>query len=90
MTTVGYGDIAPKTSEGKIVAVCVMLIGIGTATLLIGAVAQQFVASKVVDPLEAIESDEQDLLVQVREIATRLDQLQAALERHQPRPPNSA
>jgi voltage-gated potassium channel len=90
MTTVGYGDITPKTSEGKIVAVCVMLIGIGTATLLIGAVAQQFVASKVVDPLEAIESDEQDLLVQVREIAMRLDQLQAALERHQPRPPDSA
>lgn len=31
MTTVGYGEVSPKTSEGKIVAVFVMLVGIGTA-----------------------------------------------------------
>ncbi len=81
MTTVGYGDITPKTSEGKIVAVAVMLIGIGTAALLIGAVAQQFVASTVGAELEELEVEEEDLLVQVRDIRTRLEQLQETLER---------
>lgn len=47
MTTVGYGDITPKTTEGKVIAVLVMLVGIGTATLLIGAVAQRFLAPSV-------------------------------------------
>jgi voltage-gated potassium channel len=85
MTTVGYGDITPKTTEGKIVAVVVMLVGIGTAFLLIGAVAQQFVAAKVGPSLEEIETEEEDLLGQVREISARLEQLHAALERHQGR-----
>jgi voltage-gated potassium channel len=62
MTTVGYGDIAPKTSEGKIEAVMVMLIGIGTAALLIGAVAQHFVATEVESVIEEVEADEEDLL----------------------------
>jgi voltage-gated potassium channel len=80
ITTVGYGDITPKTTEGKIVAIVVMLVGIGTATLLIGAVAQHFIATKVTQELDEIEVDERDLVAQVREIAARLDRLQAALE----------
>jgi voltage-gated potassium channel len=81
MTTVGYGDITPKTSEGRIVAVVVMLIGIGTATLLIGAVAQQFTATRIQPELKEVESAEEDLLVQVRDIAVRLQHVEAALER---------
>ena len=81
MTTVGYGDITPKTSEGKIIAVVVMLIGIGTATLLIGAVAQRFVATTVGPRLTEVESEEEQLLAEVREIAARLQDVQAVLER---------
>jgi voltage-gated potassium channel len=83
MTTVGYGDITPKTNEGKLVAVVVMLIGIGTATLLIGAVAKQFVAAEVESVIEEVEAGEEDLLGQVREIAARLEQLEGALRRRQ-------
>jgi voltage-gated potassium channel len=81
MTTVGYGDITPKTTESKVIAVVVMLVGIGTATLVIGAVAQRFLAHTV----EHVEIAEDDLLVQVREISARLGRLERALrERTQP------
>jgi voltage-gated potassium channel len=75
MTTVGYGDITPKTTEGKVIAVLVMLVGIGTAALVIGAVAQRFLAPSV----EHVEVAEDDVLVQVREISARLGQLERAL-----------
>lgn len=81
MTTVGYGDIHPTTTEGKAVAVVVMLVGIGTATLIIGAVARQFIAERIEEELEEVESGEEDLLAQVRDIAARLQRIEAALER---------
>ena len=74
MTTVG-GDITPKTTEGKAIAVVVMLVGIGTATLIIGAVAQRFLAPTV----EHVETAEDDLLLQVREISAQLSKLERAL-----------
>ena len=74
MTTVG-SDITPKTTEGKAIAVVVMLVGIGTATLIIGAVAQRFLAPTV----EHVETAEDDLLLQVREISAQLSKLERAL-----------
>ncbi len=74
MTTVG-DNLTPKTTEGKIISVVVMLVGIGTATLLIGAVAQRFLAPDV----EHVEATEDDLLAQVREISTQLGKLEHAL-----------
>jgi voltage-gated potassium channel len=75
MMTVAYGDITPKTTEGKIIAVIVMLVGIGTATLVIGAVAQRFLAPTV----EHVEIAEDDLLVQVGKISAQLATLERAL-----------
>ena len=86
MSTVGYGDVTPKTTEGKVVAVVVMMIGIGTAALLIGAVAQQFVNRQVETSMAELHGEEEDLLEQVREISTRLEVLQAAIQRSQGNP----
>jgi hypothetical protein len=47
MTTVGYGDLSPETSAGKLLAVFVMLVGIGAVTILTGAVAQQFLITEL-------------------------------------------
>jgi Ion channel len=43
MTTVGYGDLYPHTVSGKIVAVLVMLVGIGFVALLTGSIAEEFI-----------------------------------------------
>ena len=86
MTTVGYGDITPKSTEGEVLAVVVMIVGIGTATLLIGAVAQRFLAHSV----EHVESTEDDVLIEVREISMRLGRLERRLQQERqaasPRP----
>jgi len=41
-TTVGYGDIAPKTTDGRLVAVVLMLLGIGFISVFTGSVATFF------------------------------------------------
>ena len=42
VTTVGYGDIVPHTEAGRALAVLVMVTGIGTAALVVGAASQRF------------------------------------------------
>ncbi len=41
-TTVGYGDISPKTHIGRFVAIFLMLIGIGTFGMITGTIATYF------------------------------------------------
>jgi len=42
MTTVGYGDVVPVTSLGKIIATFIMLIGVGLVALPAGMLAARF------------------------------------------------
>jgi voltage-gated potassium channel len=46
MTTVGYGDVAAETQEGKLLSAVVMLVGIGFVAVVTGAIAQRFVVSE--------------------------------------------
>ena len=65
MTTVGYGDRYPITSEGRLVAVFLMAAGVGLFGTLSGAVASWFLspAAKEADgDLEEVKS----LLLEVR------------------------
>ena len=47
MTTVGFGDITPKTDLGRLLASVMMLIGWGTLAVPTGIVSAEFVAQKV-------------------------------------------
>jgi voltage-gated potassium channel len=76
MTTVGYGDITPKTPEGKVIAITVMAVGIGFATLLIGAISERFIKKDVTE----LAIDDADLLEQVRDISSRLQRLEQAIQ----------
>jgi voltage-gated potassium channel len=81
-TMATVGSLTPHTAAGKVIAVVVMLVGIGAATLVIGAVVQRFFAPAV----EHVELAEDDLLVQVRDISLRLQSLERALSnRRSPR-----
>jgi voltage-gated potassium channel len=43
-TTVGYGDISPKTTLGKAIAVVLMIIGIGFLGMLTGTISTYFLS----------------------------------------------
>jgi voltage-gated potassium channel len=43
ITTVGYGDVPVTTNGGRVIALIVMVVGIGFGTLVIGAVSERFI-----------------------------------------------
>jgi voltage-gated potassium channel len=49
MTTVGYGDISPASTGGKLVGVVLMLTGIGIVGLFTATVASVFVENKILE-----------------------------------------
>jgi voltage-gated potassium channel len=52
-TTVGYGDHSPENPLARVVAVVLMLLGIGTIGMLTGSIATYFIGddgTKMVDP----------------------------------------
>jgi voltage-gated potassium channel len=68
VTTVGYGDIYPKSVEGRIVGMVVMFAGIGFLSVLTATVASHFVKTdstpdntELMDALGRIEADLADL-----------------------------
>ena len=54
VTTVGYGDKTPTTVEGKIIAMVVMLFGIGFLSVLTATVASRFVKTERGDETQEI------------------------------------
>jgi len=68
LTTVGYGDFYPTTSGGRLVAILLMVFGIGFVAIFTGAVAAYFV-----------EEEESDLRDEVHAVREQLDRIERAL-----------
>jgi voltage-gated potassium channel len=89
MTTVGYGDLSPHTTGGRLVGIALMLIGIGFVALLTGAIAQRFltpqleegVASVEVEIAEDLGRARSELIGELREITRRLQALEQKVGR---------
>lgn len=73
ITTVGYGDVVPTTETGRIIAVTVMMVGIGFVAVLTGAVAERFLAPAE----EADAKTDREILIRLDAIVERLDELEA-------------
>lgn len=74
VTTVGYGDIKPDTDAGRIIAMIVMLVGIGFVAILTAGAAERF--------MRARREREDHMAAQLDEIVARLD----AMERRSQQP----
>lgn len=70
VTTVGYGDKIPNKPVGQVIAIAVMLVGIGFISVLTATVATRFIqtdtqSEHMLETLRRIEAD-------VAELKTRL------------------
>jgi voltage-gated potassium channel Kch len=79
VTTVGYGDNVPTNFAGRLIAVLVMLLGIGFLTVITAAITSTFVARS---RREQTPSDVEDAMAeQLRRLDSRLEGIEAALGR---------
>jgi voltage-gated potassium channel len=85
VTTVGYGDVTPKHTSGRIVAAFVMLEGIAFLTIIIAAITSTFVARATAEREAAEAADdekaEERLEAALDDLKARLDRIEATLAR---------
>lgn len=62
-TTVGYGDISPETGIGRIIAVILMIFGIGLISMLTGTITTFFSVRTSRKDDDSVESDELDVIL---------------------------
>ena len=67
-TTVGYGDISPSTFWGRIIAIILMLVGIGLMSTLAASITSYFVQ-------QTANTDFKDLTARLDRIENLLEQL---------------
>jgi len=77
VTTVGYGDSVPTTLAGQLVAVLVMLLGIGFLTVITAAITSTFVSRSRRE--QAPSDAEAALAEQFRQLDSRLERIEAVL-----------
>ena len=68
VTTIGYGDLVPRTAAGRGIAVALMLLGIAAFGLITANLAALFV-----------EEQDDDVRAELREVNERLRRIEAAL-----------
>jgi voltage-gated potassium channel len=78
VTTVGYGDVAPRYASGRVVAAVVMLWGVAFLAILTAAITSTFVARAA---RERYNVDAIDAAGPAERIDSRLDELGRRLER---------
>src|SRR5690242_2433442 len=79
VTTVGYGDVTPKHTSGRIVAAFVMLEGIAFLTIIIAAITSTFVARAAEERETAEDETERRLEAKLDDLAADVKRLEALL-----------
>jgi voltage-gated potassium channel len=80
VTTVGYGDVVPTTTAGRLVAALVMLLGLAFIAVITAAITSSFVARATEERTRRSGAAAPASVDDVREINQRLDRMEALLQ----------
>lgn len=85
VTTVGYGDVAPKDAAGKLVASLIMLEGIAFLAIVTAAITSTFVAraarERLVTAEDAEDADRSRLDARLDGLGEQLNRLESKVDR---------
>ena len=73
VTTVGYGDIVPESSAGRIIASVVMLAGVSAIPITTSLVVSVFVARAQAQQRERDADEREELMARLERIESKLD-----------------
>jgi voltage-gated potassium channel len=75
VTTVGYGDVVPVETSGRILAAAAMIVGIAFLSLITATVASVLVSRASQD----VSNEEADLMAALKRVEQRLESLEQEL-----------
>ena len=78
VTTVGYGDVVPQDSVGRVIASFLLLGGLALLSVVTATITSGFVARA---QRETPSDAQVELLAEIRELRARVDELAQRLER---------
>ena len=76
VTTVGYGDYAPRSTIGRVIAVGLMFVGIALVSILTASIASALLAVDVGDEERHIDDELSRILEALTRLEQRLDRIQ--------------
>ena len=77
VATVGYGDIVPQSTAGKLFGAVVILFGLGFFSLLTASFSAYFVSRGEIE----IEEEEAEEIYRLKDIVKRIDTMEQTLQR---------
>jgi voltage-gated potassium channel len=78
VTTVGYGDVVPESAAGRVVAVCLMLVGLSLIPTLTSMVVSVLISKRSRADRLAAEEERRENAAALSRIEERLDRLDRA------------
>ncbi|MGB5224225.1 MAG: potassium channel family protein, partial [Arenicellales bacterium] len=83
ITTVGYGDVVPVTSEGRLIGAILILIGVGLFAMLTASISVLFISRSDEEMEENLEQqmreNETKAMAQLSRIEKKMEKLEQQL-----------
>jgi voltage-gated potassium channel len=87
VTTVGYGDVVPEQTTGRLIGTVIMVTGIGFIAVMTAGVTASLIEQA---RRRQLESDERDTSLQLERIEARLGAIEDALAQRRQAPASAA